>query len=139
MPENTETIDETVDTEQDPTPDAEQTDEPDADAETFPREYVEKLRAENGKYRQRASDRDSLADRLHRTIVQQTGRLADPTDLPFDEAHLTEPDALAAAIDKLLESKPHLASRKPAGDIGQGPSSAADTVSLSGLLRTNAS
>ena len=31
-----------------------------------------------------------------------------------------DPDALAAAIDDLLGRKPHLASRRPLGDIGQG-------------------
>ena len=52
--------------------------------------------------------------------MKATGRLADPTDLEFDEDHLDDPDALAAAIDDLLARKPHLASRKPVGDIGQG-------------------
>ena len=30
------------------------------------------------------------------------GQLADPTDLEFDEDHLDDPDALAAAVDDLL-------------------------------------
>jgi hypothetical protein len=87
---------------------------------TFPREVVEKLRQENGKYRQRAQAADAWAQRLHTELVKATGRLADPTDLEFDESHLEDPDALAAAVDDLLARKPHLATRKPAGDIGQG-------------------
>ena len=93
---------------------------PDEDAETFPREYVEKLRQENGKYRQRASEADALANRLHTELVRATGRLADPTDLPFDADHIADAGKMVAAIDALLESKPHLASRRPTGDIGQG-------------------
>lgn len=96
------------------------------ESETFPREYVEKLRTENGKYRQRAGEADTLAKRLHTELVRATGRLADPTDLAFDEDHLADADTMVAAIDALLEARPHLASRRPAGDIGQcnrGPSS----------------
>lgn len=92
----------------------------DPEPETFPREYVEKLRTENGKYRQRAGEADALATRLHTELVRATGRLADPTDLPFDAEHLEGSDKLSLAIDELLESKPHLATRRPTGDIGQG-------------------
>ncbi|TXH22631.1 MAG: hypothetical protein E6R06_16730 [Mycobacterium sp.] len=92
----------------------------DPEPETFPREYVEKLRTENGKYRQRAGEADALATRLHTELVRATGRLADPTDLPFDPDHVADAGKMSAAIDALLESKPHLASRRPTGDIGQG-------------------
>jgi len=112
---------------------------PKPEPETFPRDYVEKLRDENAKYRQRASDRDDLAGRLHAALVAATGRLQDPSDLPFDDAHLSDADALTAAVDALLAVKPHLASRKPVGDIGQGASGVADTFSLAGALRSNAS
>lgn len=107
--------------------------------DTFPRDYVENLRKENGRYRQRASDRDALAQRLHTSLVTATGRLADPTDLPFDDAHLEDADALNAAIDELLERKPHLASRRPRGDVGQGITTKSDSVDLAGILRANAS
>lgn len=90
------------------------------DSEMFPRQVVEDLRKENGKYRQRAQQSDALAQRLHTELVRATGRLADPTDLPFDDAHLEDSDSLSLAIDELLESKPHLATRRPIGDIGQG-------------------
>ena len=90
------------------------------DADTFPRSYVEDLRQENGRYRQRAQLADTYATRLHTELVRATGRLADPSDLPYDAAHLDDADALTAAVDALLADKPHLASRKPSGDIGQG-------------------
>jgi len=111
-------------------------DTPDDDAETFPREYVEKLRQENGRYRQRAGEADTLAERLHTELVRATGRLADPADLPFDADHLDDADALAAAVDELLAVKPHLASRRPVGDIGQGQRGpAAGSFSLLGMLK----
>lgn len=111
----------------------------DEDAETFPRDYVLKLRDENAKYRQRAADRDEIAAKLHTALVQATGRLQDADDLPFDPSHLDDPDALTAALDALLTAKPHLATRKPMGSIGQGVSGASDTFSLAGALRSNAS
>jgi len=105
--------------------------------ETFPREYVEKLRDENAKYRQRAQRADDLAHRLHTELVRATGRLADPTDLEFDEGHLEDPDALTAAVEDLLARKPHLASRTPRGDVGQGHTGT-ETVDLAGILRAAA-
>jgi hypothetical protein len=106
--------------------------------ETFPRSYVEGLRQESGKYRQRAQQADDLAKRLHTELVRATGKLADPTDLPFSEDHLVGGDKLAAAIDDLLARKPHLASRRPAGDIGQGAAPASGTVDLAAILRQRA-
>lgn len=107
--------------------------------ETFPREYVEKLRKENAGYRDKAKKTDDYAHQLHAALVKETGRLADPTDLPFKEETLHDPVKLAAAIDDLLATKPHLANRKPMGDIGQGiMSEASETISLAGLLRANA-
>lgn len=116
----------------------EQTAEDTVDAdEMFPRKVVEDLRQENGKYRQRAQQSDQLARRLHTELVRSTARLADPTDLDFDDTHLEDPEALTAAIDELLERKPHLASRRPTGDIGQGQrGGAAEPFSLLGLLKS---
>ena len=70
--------------------------------------------------------------------MRATGKLADPTDIPFDETHLDSPDSLADAIDELLARKPHLASRRPIGDIGQGATPSASTVDLAALLRRTA-
>lgn len=127
--EQTEDVAETTDTE------PEETDEAETEPETFPRDYVEKLRKESARYRERAQQSDSLAARLHTALVAASGRLADPTDLPFDAAHLDDEEALTTAIDDLLGRKPHLASRKPTGDVGQGVGTPGQTVDLAGLLR----
>lgn len=122
-----------------PTTDDENTDEDqgDDDADTFPRSYVAKLRSENARYRERARSADAYAKRLYTELVRATGRLADPTDLPFDESHLDD-DALAAAVDELLSRKPHLASRRPTEEIGQGASAFTSGVDLAALLRQRA-
>ena len=106
--------------------------------DTFPREYVEKLRDENAKYRQRAQKADDLAHRLHNALTAATGRLQDASDLPYDESHLDDPEALETAISELLAKKPHLGSRKPAGNIGQGASNTTDTIDLAAMLRSRA-
>lgn len=114
---------------------ADNTSETEAETETFGRPYVEQLRNENAKYRQRAQQADTYAQRLHAELVRATGRLADATDLPFAEEHLETPEALAAALDDLLTKKPHLAARRPAGDIGQGQTRTTATVNLAEILR----
>lgn len=107
--------------------------------ETFPRDYVEKLRKENAGYRDKAKRADDLAHRLHASLVEATGRLADARDLPFDESHLEDTETLTGAIDALVADRPHLGSRKPRGNVGQGAiTGAADTVDLAGLLRSRA-
>ena len=108
-------------------------------AETFPREYVEKLRAEAAEARVKAKKADELARELFAAKVTATGRLADPSDLPFSDELVADADALNAAIDALLDAKPHLASRTPRGNIGQGPTGAdTGTVDLAALLRAGA-
>ncbi|WP_431711105.1 hypothetical protein [Glutamicibacter uratoxydans] len=106
--------------------------------DTFPREYVEKLRKEAAGHRDRAKRADDLAQRLHTALVEATGRLADSRDLPFEESHLDDPAALTAAIDGLLEDKPHLATRRPSGSIGQGVGTVGNDASLAGILRAGA-
>lgn len=108
------------------------------DAETFPRSYVEKLRKEAAGHRDRAKRADDFAQRLHTALVEATGRLADPADLPFEESHLDDAQALTTAIEALLADKPHLASRKPFGNIGQGVAPVSNDVSLGGILRAGA-
>lgn len=117
-----------------------ETDENETDATTFSRKYVEKLRRENAGYRERANRADELAQRLHTALVAATGRMADATDLPFDAAHLDDEQALSDAIDELLAKKPHLAARRPFGDIGQGNRGAASEapVNLADILRARA-
>ena len=100
---------------------------------------MEKLRRENAGYRERANQADALAARLHTALVAATGRMADPTDLPFDTAHLDDEQALIGAIDELLARKPHLANRRPFGDVGQGQQGkTSEPVNLADLLRSRA-
>lgn len=145
--QTTETDETTQDVQPTDTPEPEGSSDPSRDTEvgetpepeTFPREYVDKLRKENADARVKAKRADALAARLHTALVAATGRLADPSDLPFDEAHLEDAGALTAAVDDLLARKPHLASRRPVGAIGQGATSSASSVDLAGILRQNAS
>lgn len=130
---------ETVETEGNESAESEgNTEGEDTEPETFPRDYVVKLRDENAKYRQRAQRADNLAQRLHTALTAATGRLQDASDLPFDEKHLDDPEALETAIANLLTRKPHLASRKPSGNVGQGMSGAPASVDLAGILRSRA-
>lgn len=111
--------------------------------ETFPREYVEQLRKENAEQRTRAKRGDALAQRLVLAYAQALGRLADPTDLPFDEElcdedGIPDPARIADAVDELLTRKPHLGDRRPRGDVGQGATAETSTVDLAGMLRARA-
>lgn len=110
--------------------------------QTFSREYVEDLRKEAARHRTSAKEArealEPLQQRLHGLLVAGTGRLADPTDLPFDPAHLEDEEALTAAIDALLEAKPHLAPRRVSGDVGQGVGGPSTGVDLGGMLRVRA-
>lgn len=113
--------------------------EEETEPDTFPRDYVEKLRDENAKFRQRAQKSDELAHRLHTTLVAADGRLADPTDLEFSAENLEDAESLSEAIGELLKNKPHLAARRPRGDVGQGASGGSNSaVDLAGLLRAGA-
>ena len=100
---------------------------------------VGKLRREAANYRTRLRESEQRADELARELVaariRESGRLADPTDLDPDPA-LLEDGALDAAIDELIERKPHLKARS-FGDVGQHERSTADGVSLGSLLRNN--
>jgi len=80
-----------------------------------------------------------LGARLVTAYAAGTGRLAAPTDLPFDDDGLVDEGKVSAAVDQLLVRKPHLASRRPAGDVGQGARAEVQPVSLVGLLRAGAS
>ena len=79
------------------------------------------------------ADAQAKADKYARALfterVAATGRLADPTDAPFNADLLQSAEALTAALDALLAAKPHLASRKPAwGDVGAGQTRTGDRV-----------
>lgn len=137
MPETTDTPENVQTTDTPAAEDVATDDTP--EPETFPAAYVRELRQENARYRTRAQDADALAQRLHASLVAATGRLVDPSDLPFDGVHLTDEAALTAAVDALLERKPRLASRTPRGDVGQGVTGTGETVDLAGILRGLAS
>lgn len=81
---------------------------------------------------EKLADAEARADKYARALfesrVAATGRLADPTDMPFNAELLDDADALKASIDALLEAKPHLATRKPAwGDVGAGQAKASES------------
>lgn len=107
----------------------------DAAQETFPRAYVEELRQEAAANRVKAARAEELSKSLFHARVAGLGKLEDPTDLVYDEALLEDADALTAAVDGLLASKPHLARRVVAGDVGAGAGGAqTGAVSLTGML-----
>jgi hypothetical protein len=117
-------------------------DEPDPNAETFPRNYVDKLRRQNAEHRKRAATAAEETDRLARALfterVAALGLLADPADLAYDADALDSPDALRAAAEALLAARPHLRTRRITQRVGQGIPPAADTVSLAAILRQRA-
>lgn len=118
--------------------DAESDSEGEGEQETFPRAYVDKLRKEAAGHRERAKRADEFAAALWEARVAASGRLADPTDLPMPEdADPLDTEAVEAAVEDLLARKPHLATRRPSGNIGQGVGSAPQNVSLAGMLRAN--
>lgn len=148
--DNTETTtDETVD-EDAPTDAAAGTDgATDATPDSFPREYVQQLREENARYRQRAGRADELHRRLTETTIRSAaaGYLADPGDLAMftEESDLVDddgyPDAdkIITAAKALVAQRPHLAPRRPHGDIGQGATPTGNPSDLAGILRARAS
>lgn len=107
--------------------------------DTFPRDYVEKLRRESAGYRERAKRVDELERRLHAALVKADGRLADPEDLEFNVEHLDDPEALEAAITGLVERKPGLRARQYRGDVGAGKRGGSNVkpVDLIELMRGN--
>lgn len=100
------------------------------ESEVFPAEYVRRLRREAADNRVKAKRADELAAEVWALKVAATGRLADPSDLPYQPD--TDP---LQAIDDLLQTKPHLARRTPRGDVGQGATATAPAVSLIDMLR----
>ncbi|GAB7068766.1 hypothetical protein H7J06_05925 [Mycobacterium hodleri] len=86
---------------------------------------VRKLRDESAKYRTRAKDAEARIHTLSRELfalkVAALDKLADATDLEYNADFLDDPDALALAVDELLEKRPHYAKRnRPNGAVGQG-------------------
>lgn len=118
-------------------------DAPESATETFDREYVQKLRDEAAGHRVKAKRTDALNARLATAQAALTGKLADPTDLPFtddllDDDGLDDEAKVQAAVDDLIARKPHLAARRPTGNVGQGARSEDQHVGLAALLRRGA-
>jgi hypothetical protein len=120
-------------------PDDAGTADDDTAPEVFSREYVERLRAENARHRVKARHADDLARSLVTAYASETGRLHDPTDLPYSEELLKDGkpdrDQVAAAVAALVQAKPHLARLMVTGDVGQGVISSDSGPTLGGLLR----
>jgi hypothetical protein len=91
----------------------------------------------------RAKRADALAASLVTATAALTGKLADPTDLPFtddllDDDGYVDEAKVRAAVDDLIKRKPHLAARRPRGDVGQGARPESQEEGLAALLRRGA-
>jgi len=110
--------------------------------ESFSREYVETLRAENKEARLKAQRADFLATHVRTLATREAcrGIINDPESLGWrgefeGEDGLPDHDKLRAAAEELATAKPWLA--RPRGDVGQGQHSDAPAgLSLSELLRS---
>lgn len=116
---------------------------PAAEPETFDREYVQKLRDEAAGHRVKAKRTDALNARLATAQAALTGKLADPTDLSFtaellDDDGLVDEGLVRQAVEDLVKRKPHLAARRPAGNVGQGARPEPQEDGLAALLRRGA-
>lgn len=102
--------------------------------ETFPREVVERLRRENAKHRTDLRAAEERVERLAavalvNAVTAHGTALQDPSDLAhfvkgndlLDDDGAPDPDRIKAAAERLATEKPHLAARKVADDVGQGP------------------
>jgi len=111
------------------------------DAEpTFDPAYIAQLRQEAAEGRVKAKRADALARQAVRAIVRSDGRLIDADDLAFDaqfldDEGLVDSEKVTAAIDSLVERKPHLAARRPSSEIPQGAQPMPGQVSLLDLLQ----
>lgn len=113
--------------------------------DTFPRPYVERLRARSAGYRARAKQAEGRTGELERALfterVARLDILADPTDLPYDAELLEDPDALAEAVRQLVKDRPHYRRRGTLDGAGTGSRDRAGTsdgVSLTGIMRGQA-
>ena len=132
-----------IETETTDEPAAEPDEQSPPEPETFDRDYVQKLRDEAAGHRVKAKRADALASALVTAQAAGTGKLADPTDLPFsdellDEDGLVDEGKVRAAVDDLIKRKPHLAARRPTGNVGQGARPEPQEEGLAAMLRRGA-
>lgn len=140
--ENDETTESEAEATESEEPAASETEENDTENdENSGGDQIAEVRREAAGYRTKLRDTEAQLRRvqseLFRAKVAATGRLADASDMPVNVELLDDGDALDAAIDELLQSKPHLKARS-FGGIGQGEKSERSSVSLGGMLRRNA-
>lgn len=145
-PEDDGTDDDQQDDQQDDDGDDDQEGDDDQQAgDTFPRPYVERLRARSAGYRARAKQAEERTGELERALFTERVRaldvLADPTDLPYDAELLEDSDALAEAVRQLVKDRPHYRRRGTLDGAGTGSRDRAgstDGVSLTGIMRAGA-
>lgn len=112
-------------------------------AKVYDAEYVAKLRQEAAEARVKAKRVDGLSAQLLSAFVALDGRLIDPDDLPFtldlvdDDGNLVR-EKITAAIDALIDRKPHLAARRPTKPVAQGAKPEPEPVSLHAMMRERA-
>lgn len=125
---------------QPPAPDSPAT-QPEGTEDTFPRAYVEQLRAEAAEHRIKAARADRLAAELMVStkqtaagdLLRDVGDLADSAEF-VDGDGIPDPEKIRAAAEDLISQKPWLA--RVRGDVGQGPRGVEpESVSLGSLLR----
>lgn len=107
------------------------------ETQTFPAEYVQQLRQEAADYRTKSK---AMAAQIVEAWAAVDGRLLDPTDLPVSAVEIAEDGAISrqavtAAIDALVKSKPHLAAQRPA-PLPQGTRPEPEPVSLLRILNS---
>ncbi len=79
-----------------------------------------------------------IGDGLGKDITVATDRLQYAADGRIKREITTAQGGYEALIDELLHRKPHLASRRPFGEIGQGASDSPSTVDVAAILRQKA-
>lgn len=117
-------------------------DDDDPDGDESPGGELARARRQAARYRTELRElegrTDELVAELWRARLELDGRLADPDDLPVDPELVDDPDGIRAAVDALLERKPHLRSRRIRERAGQGEGNPAASVSLAELLARGA-
>ena len=117
---------------------------PEIEPESFSAEYVKTLREEAASQRVKAKRTDEANARLLQALAQADGRLIEANELAFtddliDEVGIVDSVKVTAAIDRLIQSKPYLASRRPTMPIAQGvQTQLPETPGLFTLIRERA-
>ena len=117
---------------------------PETEPASFSAEYVKTLREEAASQRVKAKRTDEANARLLQALAQADGRLIEANELAFtddliDEVGIVDSVKVTAAIDRLIQAKPYLASRRPTMPIAQGvQTQLPETPGLFTLIRERA-